>query len=185
MPRIKQRLEDPPKPRFPALLAELMQELKSNHEAGQPIIVEQHFPRTNLISVTVIWDKWVPLSDEDRAATVRYAYEEVEGKEFRDRIALSIGLTVPEAYESGMLPYQVTAALRKGDPVTAEQCAQAMLEEGASLLFDPDHPQLRFATEQEAEASVKRLSRALPGSEPVWLITKEMDHPKPSGSRDL
>jgi len=57
--------------------------------------------------------------------------------EFSDRIALAIGLTVPEAYESGLLPYQVMPALRKGDPLTPEQCAKSMLDQGASLLFDP------------------------------------------------
>src|SRR5438552_4170964 len=143
MPRIKRKLDESPKSLFPDLVAALVEELKSNREAGQPIIVEQYFPRTNAISATVIWDQWVPLSDEDRAATILHAYEEVEGKEFRERIALAIGLTVPEAYESGLLPYRVTTALRKGDPVTPEQCAEAMLTQGASLLFDPKKPQLR------------------------------------------
>lgn len=178
MPRIKRGLEEAPKLRFPELAEELVDELRSEREAGQPRIEEQHFPKTNAVRVTVVWDKWAPLSDEDRAAIILQAYERVEGEEFRDRIALAIGLTVPEAYESGLLPYQIMTAIRPGDPVTPEQCAQAMSDQGASWLFDPNRPQLRFATEEEAHACKERLIRALPGSEPVWVIAKEVGRVK-------
>ena len=57
-----------------------------------------------------------------------------EGREASDNIALASGLTVPEACAAGMLPYQILAAVRKGDPLTREQAQQAMLEEGASTL---------------------------------------------------
>jgi hypothetical protein len=172
MPRVKRSLESP-KPRFPKLLAELVDELRTERQAGQPLIDELTFPKTNLVSVTVIWDRWAPLSDEERSTTIRQAYGEVEGREFRDRIALASGLTVPEAHEYGMLPYRVLPALRKGDPVTAEQCARAMLEQGASLLLDPKKAQLRFATEEQANACVERLGRVLPGSEGTWIVLKE------------
>jgi len=174
MPRIKKGLAEPDKPQFPHLLAELADELKNNREGGQPRIEEQYFPRTNAVRVSVIWDKWADLSDEERATLILQAYELVEGEEFRDRIALAIGLTTPEAYESGLLPYHLRTAIRKGDPVSAEQCAKAMIDQGASLLFDPKKPQLRFATEKEAEACRQRLIGALPGSEPVWIIAKEV-----------
>src|SRR5215208_6422804 len=162
MPRIKRGLEGPPKLQRPDLLAELIDELRSSREAGQPLIDEYHFPRTNAVRATVVWDKWVPLSDEERSATILQAYEEVEGKEFRDRIALAIGLTIPEAYESGLLPYQITTAWRVGDAVSPEECMKTMLDQGASLLFDSKKPQLRFATLEEAEACVQRLIKALP-----------------------
>jgi hypothetical protein len=106
--------------------------------------------------------------------TILRAYEQAEGQEFRNRIALASGLTVPEAHAAGMLPYQVIAAVRKGDPVTAEQCRKALIEEGASVLFGEDNPQLRFATAEEAEAARKRLAARLPKSEQVWVITKEV-----------
>jgi hypothetical protein len=159
--------------RLPNLLTELTAELRNSREFGQPRIEEDYFPRTEAVRVTVIWDKWEPVPDEERAATILQAYEQVEGASFRDRIALAIGLTTPEAYESGLLPYRITTALREGDPVTPEQCRQALLEQGASILFDPDEPQLRFATEEEARAGVGRLSQQLPGSEAVWVIAKE------------
>src|SRR5438445_1935220 len=98
------------------------------------------------------------------------AYEQAEGRDYRDRIALASGLTVPEAHAAGMLPYQVIAAVRKGDPVTADQCRKALIEEGASVLFGEDSPQLRFATEEEAEAARKRLAARLRNSEQVWVV---------------
>lgn len=174
MPRIQRRLDEPRRIRFPDLLAELEKELKNARTAGQPLIEEQVFPKTNAVRVTVIWDKWEPVSDEDRYQTILQAYEEVEGKAFRDRIALALGLTVSEAVETGLLPFQITAALRRDDPVTREQCREAMIAQGASVLLDSEIPQLRFATEEEAEACRQRLIGQLPGSEPVWMIAKEV-----------
>ena len=77
----------------------------------------------------------------------------------RDRIALASGLTVPEAHAAGMLPFQVFPALRRGDPVTLDQCRQALIDEGASILFGADNPQLRFATEEDAEKARERLAQ--------------------------
>ena len=73
-----------------------------------------------------------------------------------------------------MLPFQIIPALRRGDAVTLEQCHQAMVKEGASTLFGADKPQLRFATEEDAEAVRKRLVQALPSSDQVWVITQEV-----------
>jgi hypothetical protein len=174
VPRIKRGLQEPSKPQFPNLLAELTDELRNNHAAGQPRIEEQHFPTTNAVRATVIWDKWADLDDEDRSSLILQAYGQVEGEEFRDRIVLAIGLTMPEAYESGLVPYHIMAAVRNGDPVTMQECEQAMLAQGASLLFDRKGPQLRFATEEEAVACKERLIEALPGSEQVWIVAKEV-----------
>jgi hypothetical protein len=49
-----------------------------------------------------------------------------------------------------------------------------LLDEGASVLFAPEKPQLRFASEEEAEAARGRLIRRLPDSEQVWVITQEV-----------
>lgn len=174
MPRIRRRLDEPRRIRFPNILAELEKELKNARMAGQPLIEEQVFPKTNAVRVTVIWDQWESVSDEDRYQTILQAYEEVEGKTFRDRVALALGLTVPEAAEAGMLPFQITTALRRDDPVTLKQCREAMIAQGASVLLDPEEPQLRSATEEEAEACRHRLIEQLPGSEPVWVIAKEV-----------
>src|SRR5438045_3177429 len=120
MPRIVRGREQVAAPtRFPSLVAELAHELRQSHESGQPVIDEQHFSRTGKMRVTVLWDKWDDVPHEDRAETILKAYEDAEGKDVRQNLALAVGLTVPEAYEAGMLPFQVIPLLRKGDPVSA------------------------------------------------------------------
>ena len=123
-------------------------------------------------SISVFWDKWDPVPHEERAEIILRAYEKAEGKDVRERLALAVGLTFPEAFEAGMLHFQVIPLLRKGDPVSAEDCYQAMVDEGASQLFPDGKPELRFATEEEAKASIQRLVKRLPGSEPVWAIAR-------------
>jgi hypothetical protein len=155
------------------LAEELAAELKSNREFGQPVIYEHAF-RTGKVRVTVIWDAWQDVPLQERTATILHAYEMAEGPESRDRIALASGLTVPEAHAAGMLPFQILAALRKGDPMTHDQVKQAMLDEGGSLLFHPLRVQLRFATGEEAETARQRLIQRFPGSEDVWIIDREI-----------
>lgn len=84
------------------------------------------------------------------------------------------GLTYPEAYASGLFPFQIIPAWRSIDPISQEQCREAMISEGASKLIDPARPVLRFATEEEAEACLRRLVESLPGSEQVWQILREI-----------
>jgi hypothetical protein len=174
MPRIRRGLEQPLRPAYAGLVKALEDELRNEREGGQPTIDELHFPETNAIRVTVIWDRWEGMPDEDRQAVILQAYENVEGKEFRDRIALAIGLTVPEAEESGLLPYAVVPVVRRGDPVTLEQCFEAMMEQGGSVLSDPKKPALRFASQGEADRCVQRLIKQLPASEPVWSVVQEV-----------
>src|SRR5205807_1868049 len=136
MPRIIRGREQVARPtRFPALVEELADELKQGSESGQPVIDEQHFPRTGKIRATVFWDKWDGVPHEERAEINLRAYEKAEGRGVLEKIALAVGLTVPEAGEAGMLPFQVIPLLRKGDPVSVEDCYRAMIDEGASLLF--------------------------------------------------
>jgi hypothetical protein len=138
------------------------------------MIDEQIFPRTELLQVTVVWDDWRTVPDDERAQVILDAYRQAEGEDYAERITLASGLTVPEAYASGLLPFQIVPFVRDGDPVTLEDCKNAMIEEGASELLDPDKPQLRFSTEDAAVRSKERLARRLPGSEPVWGIIKDV-----------
>lgn len=173
MPRKKRGVEEQPRPVRADLAQRLAAELRSARLSGQPVIDEQEFP-SGKVRVTVIWDEWDRLALEDRTAVILRAYDLAEGRGYRDRIALASGLTVPEAYGAGMLPFQIIAALRKGDAVTPEQCRQAMIDEGASTLQSADRPQLRFASEEEAEAARGRLVQRLPDSEPAWIVTQEV-----------
>jgi hypothetical protein len=165
------------------LAAQLAAELKSAREYGQPLVYEQEF-RTGKVRVTVIWDAWDRLPLEERTSLILRAYEMAEGPDFRSRIALASGLTVPEAHAAGMLPYQILPALRLGDPVTPEQAREALLAEGASALVGPQMPQLRFTTQEEAEAALQRLSRRLPGSAPIWVINREITAQDFAAARD-
>lgn len=155
------------------LAEKLAAELESDREYGQPFIYEQKY-QTGKLRVSVIWDDWRRLSLPERSATILKAYELAEGPETRDRIALASGLTVPEAHEAGLLPYEVIAAVRKGDPIQRHEVPNALRREGASLLFHPTWPRLFFATEEEAEAARKRLSERYPGTDEVWIINREI-----------
>ncbi|MCI0381394.1 MAG: hypothetical protein L0215_27735 [Gemmataceae bacterium] len=155
------------------LTNQLAAELSNPTASGQPIIEEQVFP-TGKKRVTVIWDAWDHMRFENRTAIILRAYDIVEGREGRNAIALASGLTIPEARAAGMLTFRIIPALRPGDPVTLEQCSQAMIDEGASRLLGADNPLLVFPSRDEAEAARQRLSRRLPNSEQVWLITREV-----------
>lgn len=155
-----------------ALAARLAEELTADRAAGQPLVYEQAFPKGKR-RVVVIWDEWAQLPLEERSATILQAYELAFGVEERERIALASGWTVPEAHAGGLLPFQVIPAVRKGDPITRDQVRAGLLDEGGTSLFGPEVVQLRFATEAEAEASKERLARRFPGTEEVWLITRE------------
>ena len=170
---IKRRLfGESPRPENANLVTRLADELQHDRPSGQPIIDQESFP-TGKMRVVVIWDEWDRLPLEDRTSAILQAYERAEGPESRDTIALASGLTVPEAYAAGMLPFEVVPAWRKDDPVTWDECRRAMIEEGASKLFGPDTLRLRFATNEDAEAARQRLIKRLPGSEQVWATLRE------------
>lgn len=173
MPSVRRGIDEPVRPAPSALAERLAAELRDSKESGQPVIIERVFP-SDKMSVQVIWDAWDRVQMENRSGVILRAYELAGERDAHGRIALASGLTVPEAHNSGMLPFAVIPALRKGDPVTLEQCRQAMVEEGASVLLGPDRPQLRFGTAEQAQAAIKRLGERLPGSGPVWVITEDM-----------
>ncbi len=154
------------------LVDELARELKTVRESGQPFIDEEHF-ETNAIRVVVLWDRWAEIPEDDRFDVIFNAYRTAEGETYANRIGLASGLTIPEAYASGMLPFQIVTGMRRGDSVTFDQCRRAMIEQGASTLLDPAWPQLRFATKEDAEACCRRLVARLPGSELIWLVADD------------
>ena len=172
MPRVRREVERP-EIGHREVLKDLISELRNSRAFGQPMIDELALPKTGALNITVIWDRWETIDEQERLNIILRAYEEAEGKKFVDNIALASGLTVPEAIESQLLPFEVTAALRKSDKVTAEQCRQAMIEQGASLLQNANKPQLRFRTLEEAEVCVERLKEMMPESDGVWLISQE------------
>src|SRR3954452_20831119 len=110
MPRKQRGVEEQPRRPIGDLAEQLADELKSNRPSGQPMIEEQLFP-SGTIRATVVWDKWDRIPLEDRTAVILRAYQLAEGCDYRDKIALASGLTVPEAHAAGMLPFQIIPAL--------------------------------------------------------------------------
>ena len=80
----------------------LATELRSNHESGQPFIYEHTFG-SGRIRILVVWDEWNDLSLEQRTDIILAAVEISDGKEYRDRVALANGVTMPEGAAAGML----------------------------------------------------------------------------------
>ena len=110
------------------LADKLAAELKSGRDFGQPWVFEQEYS-TGKLRINVIWDDWANASLEDRSAIILQAYITAEGAAYREKIALASGLTVPEAAAAGMVPFQIIAGLRKGDPFTSDDVRKAMLAE--------------------------------------------------------
>lgn len=172
MPRIKLAPE-PVKTAHPQLVGELVQELKADKEFGQPLAVEEPYGGTDHLRVTVFWDRFDPVSDEERTRIILEAYERLD-PEYTESIAVALGLTFPEAEEEWMLPYEVVPNLRPGDAVTLEKCHQAMMELGASTLRKSHGPVLRFPTGEMARRCVARLIELLPESKDVWTVAGHM-----------
>ena len=158
------------------LINNLTRELTDEKSFGQPVIKEEHDPKNGSIRINVFWDLWNYLSADDRSAVIVQAYRNVEGDDFVNRIGLLNGLTIPEAHAAGLLPFKVIFVSEEFADETAEpikQYMRAMMEEGASILNYDHRPELRFATEEEAEACKQRLIARLPGTKSVWVVIHE------------
>ena len=93
MPRIIAKGTNIPPPWVQRLVAELSRELRESHDFGQPVIREDHYPRTGNMRVTVLWDRWEDVPHEVRASVIRRAYLDVEGQEVGDKLAVEVGMT--------------------------------------------------------------------------------------------
>lgn len=174
MPRILRKPEVRPRPKYDALTLELGEELRSNRESGQPWIEERQSPATDSRVVNVFWDKWEGVPEEDRIATILRAYEDVLGADYADTIAIPGGYTIPEGRDLGLLRYAILSGWRKTDPITEPTLREALIAEGASRLEDPNSPDLRFPTMDDAMAAIERLERRLPGSRDIWIVAEDV-----------
>lgn len=70
---------------------------------GSPPIVIQEEQRVNhRLFVTVIWDAWAKIPEEDRGGVVLDAYAKAFGSETTSRVALATGVTTEEAETLGV-----------------------------------------------------------------------------------
>jgi hypothetical protein len=161
------------------LVDELVKELGSPKKIGQPIIIEDPAAGGRVL-IHVIWDEWEGCPREERTAVIHTAYERALGVDYPERIALAIGITVPEAVAMGMLPYWVTPMGRTRQSLSEED-VQAILDAGGSRMSTsrmPDVPWLpgvRCATLEDAEATLDHLQRTLPKLK--WMIAQEVYSP--------
>lgn len=157
------------------VLAELVRELQTPRESGQPVIEVRHMSRGGLRHVYVIWDRWDECRPEVRAAIVRDAFATVKGADYEKSIAITFPATVPEAVEMGLLPYEVKPFKWMGiKDEYVLRARQALLAEGASALRQqPPNalPTLHVATEQQAEDAIARLKEAAPKFEWRLVVT--------------
>lgn len=174
MPRIIREITSRPPPVFDELVRRLQNELTAGRESGQPFIEERQADSGETRSVNVFWDEWDGISEEDRIAVIRQAYENAFGPEFADQIVLVAGYSMPEGRDFGLLRYAVVSGLRSTDTFGVEDCRDALIAEGASILEDPNRPELRFPTLDDAIAAVNRLDERLPGSRDVWIIAEDV-----------
>src|SRR5512146_1657342 len=70
---------------------------------GQPPVVIQEEQRLNRqLVVTVIWDAWATIPEEDRGGVILDAYEAALGPETTARVVLASGVTSEEAKTLGI-----------------------------------------------------------------------------------
>jgi len=151
------------------LVDHLAKELGSPCKFGQPIIIEDPVAGGDRRLIHVIWDDWEGCPREERTAIIQAAYQRAFGEEYQDKISLAIGITVPEAVAMGLLPY--TFRKRQSHGEWTEEERQAMIKAGASILLDPRRPELRCATEDDADATYQFLHQRLPNT--WWIIVEE------------
>jgi hypothetical protein len=159
------------------LVDALADELRASRPFGQPIIDERRFPETGRVAVTVVWDRWQPVPEDERHAVILDAYRQVEGDEFVSDITHASGMTYPEAYESGFLPFEILPLLREDDVRLKDLCVAAMKKAQASEAFPGGGLKLRFSTLDQAVACRNFLILEAPGTEAVWTIAQEVARP--------
>lgn len=147
------------------MVSQLVEELKTPRESGQPLILEDHRHDANgPLRVYVIWDRFENVSDDQRTETILRAYETFDSDYSRDRFGLVTGLTVEEAADVGLLPFQVIPMRKRDDRLSIEDCREAIAKLGASA-GDIDRMKLRFHTVEEAQTAMDALRTILPGSQ--------------------
>jgi hypothetical protein len=154
------------------LTTDLVREIKAPRPMGQPIILEDGNVGGDSVRIQVVWDRWENVAGELRSAIILDAYATALGDEYRRKIKLALGMTVPEAVEVGLLPFQIMTARRRDEEPSCEEYRKAMIDAGASRLLGEDRPQLRFATLDDAEAAMEHLQDMLPKSR--WIIAQEV-----------
>jgi hypothetical protein len=171
MPRYK--LSDTMSPALrEEIVSAIANELRSAPALGGPLVYETEIPQTGTYHVFVVWQRWRDVPSEYRSSIILDAYQRVDPS-MASHITIATGITMEEAIELGLLPYQVVAMRKKGDPVPEERLTKALLDEGA--VETAAGVQLRFPTKELADQAYMHLVDKVPG--PYWAV----EHTIPSG----
>lgn len=152
------------------LVGELACEIRGDADIKSPEraqVFEQAIPQTNTSHVVVVWNKWSNIPSQERGAVILDAYKQAD-PETHTKITIALGVTLEEALDLDLLPYQVMTMRKESDSVTYEQLEAAMLQEGAART--PFGVHMYFPTQHHAEEAVRRLNARCPG--PFWAITQ-------------
>jgi hypothetical protein len=166
-------IQPPPKPpKYDKLVKRLAQEIKDPGTGPQPLVLEEEVRATRTRHVSVIWDQWKGLDDEQRASAIFDAYTLAEGTDFTNDITLATGLTPPEALALGLLPWKLEPACKQDDAIPPKDYRRAVEAELPNTLLGPRARELRYARLDDAEAGLRRVEAALPGSR--WVVAQEV-----------
>ncbi len=147
-------------------IEQLVQELKGEGTAHQPLIYERASGPMKTKHVIVFWDEWESVPQSVRGAIILRAYELAEPKVVSE-ITLAMGVTYAQAVELNLLPYQVQPMLRESDALSRGDALEMMRQEGA-IQYPNGAVELRFPTAQMAEAAHDRLAKK--SSSEFWAI---------------
>jgi hypothetical protein len=130
---------------------------------GGPCIFEIPLAGSDRIDVMVVWDKFDRIRSEDRTNLILEAY----GGQ-TENIAQALGVTMREALQQNLLPYQITPLARQGD-VNKADLEVAMLAEGG--MRGPNGiVELRLPDVAIAEEALRRLNEKVPKG--YWSISE-------------
>jgi hypothetical protein len=149
---------------FDELTDRLAREIHQRTDDG-PLIFEQEIADTATFHVIVVWQRWVDVPEELRNSIFLEAYTRSD-PDFASKITIAVGVTMEEAIDMNLLPFQIITLRKEGDPVTIEQVRDAMQHEGGT--YAAGGWQLRFPTRELAEEALARLRQILAGD--WWRI---------------
>jgi len=141
--------------------------------AAQPYVIRERGGIPEYVHYYVIWRDFDGVDRETRSKIILDAVYDEFGAEHGLRTTVAMGLTPPEAAGLGFLSYKVEPTPRKTDSprIEDERYRTAADAEAQNTLMGAGSRELRYATEQEADAAMQRLLKALPGS--YWSVAKE------------
>lgn len=84
------------------MLSEELRLQRADGPDDAPVIIEEQVPRSDKVYVTVIWDRWGQISNDERSRTILEAYRRERGTQGLLSVSVALGLTRAEAMRLGI-----------------------------------------------------------------------------------